>query len=214
MSNWEYAQIVPTDVWRNAMTLPRKLSLKNTSKGVRMFTTAVKETERLRTGVKNSFDKKVIKSSMDFATKIEFKPSMIEMELELGLSKNPPSNLGLALSNSKGEVYKIGFDVTQNQFYSDRTKAGKTAFSDKFAAKVHTAPRLSDNETLKLHLFFDVGSVELFADDGAIVMSELFFPNEDFTQLQLYVEGGEVELLDAHIYELKNIWRNEMTANP
>ena len=44
-----------------------------------------------------------------------------------------------------------------------------------------------------MHLFFDKSSVELFADDGQVIMTEIFFPNEDFNELSLYVENGKVD---------------------
>ncbi|MEZ4884315.1 MAG: glycoside hydrolase family 32 protein [Chitinophagales bacterium] len=214
MSNWEYAQVVPTDVWRSAMTLPRTLTLQKTPKGIRLFSNPIAETQKLRTGKKMTLDKKTIENSEDLTAKMDFNPSMIEIDIQYTLSKNTPTDVGFALSNSKGETYKIGYNSATQQFYSDRTKSGKVDFSDKFASKVHTAPRISDSKTIRLHLFFDLGSVELFADNGATVLTDLFFPNEDFTQLQLYVEGEGIELKEGNIYELKNIWRASSTANP
>src|SRR5690606_20886318 len=53
MSNWNYAQVVPTETWRSAMTLPRDLSLHNTSAGIRLVSTPSKETEQLRSAKKD-----------------------------------------------------------------------------------------------------------------------------------------------------------------
>lgn len=49
MSNWNYAQVVPTKTWRSAMTVPRELSLQQTDKGIRLASQPVKELEQLRT---------------------------------------------------------------------------------------------------------------------------------------------------------------------
>ena len=48
MSNWQYAQVVPTEAWRSAMTLPRELVLMSTPEGLRLYSKAVKELEKLR----------------------------------------------------------------------------------------------------------------------------------------------------------------------
>ena len=45
MSNWEYANKVPTRAWRNAMTLPRSLSLAKTDAGYRLLSLPVRELE-------------------------------------------------------------------------------------------------------------------------------------------------------------------------
>jgi len=43
MSNWDYAQVVPTENWRSAMTLARNLVLKKTYLGYQLFSEPVKE---------------------------------------------------------------------------------------------------------------------------------------------------------------------------
>ncbi|MCO6479232.1 MAG: GH32 C-terminal domain-containing protein, partial [Phaeodactylibacter sp.] len=136
-------------------------------------------------------------------SKLDFPPSQMEVLLEVELPEGAETGFGIALSNSKGEEYRAGYDTGNRVFYSDRTKAGKTGFSEKFAAKVHTAPRLSTGKTLRLHFFFDVASCELFADGGEVVMTDIFFPSEDFTDVKLFSNGGETKILSARIYPLK-----------
>lgn len=43
-----------------------------------------------------------------------------------------------------------------------------------------------------MRLFFDVASVEVFADGGATVLRDVFFPSEPFDRLAVYVGGGSV----------------------
>jgi len=111
------------------------------------------------------------------------------------------------LRNKLGETYRIGFNATQNNFYSDRNKAGKNNFADNFAARPHTAPRLSNNRILKMRLLFDVASVELYADDGQTALTEIFFPTEDFNNFEIYAEGGAVQFVQFQMWKLKSIWR-------
>ena len=80
------------------------------------------------------------------------------------------------LSNGKGELFKIGYDGATNRFFCDRMKSGNLDFSPKFATQVDFAPRISNNKTIKMHLFFDRASCELFADGGEVAMTEIFFP--------------------------------------
>ena len=204
MSNWEYATIVPTEVWRSATTLPRSLMLKKTSEGYRVFSQPVKELEALRSTSKK-IESTEITSSLDPTQQLGFSPSQMEMVLDFE-TEDAAANFGVELSNSKGERYRIGYDAAAHQFYSDRTQSGDLAFSEKFGAKVHTAPRISQNKNIRLHLFFDVASVELFADGGATVMTDIFFPGENFTSVKIYAEKGKVKLVNGEVWRLNGIW--------
>ncbi len=202
MSNWDYATLVPTEVWRGATTLPRQLILKNTSAGMRLVSLPAKELEALR-GKAYTVDNQVVENNLDLTAKLGFAPATMEMELEIELPEGSTPDFGIAVSNQQGEEYRVGFDAASNLFYSDRTKAGKAGFSDKFAAKRHTAPRVSSGKTVQFHLFFDVASCELFADNGEVVMTDIYFPTADFSKLQLYASNGKVKVKTLKAWEVK-----------
>ena len=202
MSNWLYATIVPTEVWRSAMTLPRSLSLHKNNDGYLLYSTPVTELSAIRNNT-HEIENTTIETELDLSEKIN--AAQAELVLEIKPNK-ATTNFGIELSNEKGEVYRIGYDAKNNQYYSDRTKAGKVDFSEHFAAKIHTAPRNSNSETIKLHLFLDAASAELFADDGATVMTDIFFPNKDFTNLKIFTENGGIEV-SGKAYDLKRIWK-------
>lgn len=196
MSNWDYATVVPTEKWRSAMTLPRELSLKNTGTGYRIFVNPAKEL----TGNRGRYSKMQTtrpKGKMSLSKDVKFSPTQMEALLEF------EGNLTVELSNGKGELYRIGYDAAANEFFSDRTKSGRLDFSDKFAAKVHTAPRTSKSKTVSMRIFFDVASAELFADGGETVITDIFFPTEDFDSADLVFKG---KLIKADFYEMKRIW--------
>jgi fructan beta-fructosidase len=195
MSNWQYAQLVPTQPWRSAMTLPRELFLKESGKGLRLYAEPVKESGSLR---RKRYE---IAGTGKTASYL----GLNEIELSFDLQQTTASDMGIECSNSKNEKIKIGFDKTANQFYIDRINAGVSMFAKEFAGK-HTAPRVAESRILKLHIFIDRSSVELFADDGSVVMTELFFPSEDYTNIRLYGQNGSNLLNGAHIFELKPSW--------
>jgi len=203
MSNWDYAQKVPTSKWRSAMTLPRELRLIRTDKGVRLEQTPVIEVGQLR-------DNRLV-MRRNFRVQSELKLNaqspLNEIAFAVDLSKTRAKTFGINLRNKPGETYRIGFDVAQNNFFSDRTRAGNHDFADNFAVRPHTAARLSNNRILKMRLLFDVASVELFADDGQTVLTEIFFPTEDFNNFEIYADGGAVQFVQFQMWELKSIWR-------
>lgn len=95
------------------------------------------------------------------------------------------------LANSRGEELVIGYDQPANAYYVDRRKAGNVGFSDKFAGR-HSAPRRATTPAADLTLLFDASSVELFADQGLTVLTELFFPNEVLSTIKLRSDAGLV----------------------
>lgn len=202
MSNWDYAQVVPTEKWRSATTLPRELVLRKTAAGLRLFSVPAKELDALR-GKSFSIENQEVAGELDLTKKGDFSASTFEMELEIELPEGAKTDLAVVLSNSKNEEYRVGFDAAKNEFYSDRTRAGEHGFSAKFAAKRHTAPRPRNDKNLRLHLFFDVASCELFADGGETVMTDIFFPTEDFGEMRLVSVNGGVKVRVGKIFELK-----------
>lgn len=205
MSNWNYANAVPTGAWRSAMTLPRELVLTQQGGEYVLVSKPVEELKALR-DQGTELEATLVDGELDLPGSSATSSILSEVILELEMEEGETPDFGVELSNGAGETYRIGYDAVREQFYSDRRKAGKKAFSDAFAGQVHTAPRYASGRTVRMHLFFDVASAELFADGGATVMTDIFFPNEDFTQMRLFVENGSVQLISGQVFDLYSIW--------
>lgn len=108
------------------------------------------------------------------------------------------------VANSKNEKLVIRYDKKTNQYYIDRTQSGIVSFNKDFPA-IATAPRLSAAKNLKLTLVMDRASVELFADDGATVMTAIFFPQADFNQIFLSSDD-HLEVRSIKCSQLNSIW--------
>lgn len=201
MSNWDYAQVVPTEVWRSAMTIPRVLELKSTANGSRLFSNPVVESKGLR-GKRIPVKPGDLAGLMRLGSKADKQVSGLEIELTFAIPEGQQPDFGIVLSNTSGQSYRIGFNARKNSYFSDRTKAGSNLFSPKFATSLHLAPRSSTIGVIKMHLIIDVSSAELFADDGAVALTELFFPDAPFNQIQLFSEGGMVQLLEGQVFPL------------
>lgn len=201
MSNWDYATVVPTGSWRSAMTLPRTLELKKVGGVYRLFSWPVRELQTLRnkTVALAATD---IRDSLPLRLPAGFSPAQLELALEFE-PLDAAADFGIELSNDKGQRYRIGYNGSARAYYSDRTSSGATGFSPKFAIRPHSAPRLSDDKLVRMHVFFDVASAELFADEGVTALTDIFFPGEDFKQVKIYVEKGTVRLLKGNAYGLR-----------
>ncbi|MEI7845702.1 MAG: GH32 C-terminal domain-containing protein [Chloroflexota bacterium] len=65
----------------------------------------------------------------------------------------------------EGEVTVIGYDARQQWFFVDWRHAGQSNFKDSFAA-IHSVPLSIINGGLRLHIFVDRASFEVFGNDG------------------------------------------------
>ncbi len=125
-------------------------------------------------------------------------------EFELGSA----SEFGFKVRKSETEETVIGYDTAAKELFVDRTKSGDTGFHVNFAAK-HEAALLPENNRIKMHLFVDLSSVEVFGNEGRAVISDLIFPDPESAGLELYAVDGDVRVVSMQIHNIKSIWKNE-----
>ncbi|WP_240676278.1 glycoside hydrolase family 32 protein [Botryobacter ruber] len=204
MSNWDYATVVPTENWRSTMTVARELTLANTPAGLRVVSKPVKELRNIY-GSSKSLEAQIISDAVVVSDKLPAGTTSFELNLELE-AQQEGSDFTIELSNAKDQKMVIGYDAAGNRYYTDRTQSGNFNFSDRFAT-VNYGPRVASGKTITMKLLVDVASVELFADGGKTVMTDIFFPNEPFTTVKLVSKNGQFQLKSGKITELKSIWK-------
>lgn len=182
MSNWDYANQVPTVNFRNAMTLPRDLSLRHNGEHLVLAGMPVHETGTLRGQV-------VEYGTLHVSSKRETIADLLPdnegcFELEMVLVPNGAAQFGFGFTNSRGDYFDYTFDKQAGTLAFDRRKAGLSDFSDKFAMQVK-APLVACDE-YRVRLFVDKASVELFVNDGELVMTNLLFPREVFNSMVFF----------------------------
>ena len=203
MSNWQYAQIVPTETWRSSMTLPRELRLVKSASNYALHSLPVKEFETLRGkatafGQLNITEEKVLEGS--------FSASQAELDLTIDLKQTTANTYGIKLQNGVGEYLLIQFDKKKGKMFVDRTNAGKDKFSDEFFKNVHSAPIDFNQEKMDVRLIIDAASIEIFINDGALNFTSIFFPSEDFNTISLLASNGIFSISNGEIYALNGIW--------
>lgn len=205
MSDWKYATVVPTGVWRSANTIPRELSLKSKDGHFYLTSKPVSEFSDLRV----PSDTATVKQQSFTGEKeiLSGKSSLMQSEILLGfnLSDATTDSLGIILENNLKERFIIGYSTQSKRIYIDRNGSGSTKFSKEFPG-ISSAPYTASG-ILKLHLLTDASSVELFVDDGSLVMSTLVFPTEKYTTLKLFSKGGTGILNKAVFHGIAKVWR-------
>ena len=109
---------------------------------------------------------------------------------------------GLRVRTGGKEQTTVGYNIESQSIFVDRTHSGKSDFYADFAER-HSAKMEPFEGKVRLHLFIDRSSLELFANDGLVSMTACIFPSAESVGLELFAEGGTVLLTSLEIYELR-----------
>ena len=139
MSNWEYANNVPTKQFRSANSIARDLFLYQAGKEYYLGSRPAKE-----------YDGK----GLDKTYKVK-------------------GSTTIRLTNAEGDEFVIAYDPKAMTLSCDRTRCGDTSFSEHFPS-VTIAP--VHKKLTSIRVFIDKSSVEVFGNDGEVVLTNLVFP--------------------------------------
>lgn len=197
MSNWQYANNVPTRQYRSANTLARDLTLYREGQELYLKSTPSVEVKKAR-------GEKVSISSFKVSDKHEvmlFNDGQGAYEIEMVIQNAGSSKIGFALLNEKGEKVDMYYDLNRKLFVMDRSESGIVDFSRDFPA-VTVAPVNTDKE-LTLRLFVDCSSVEAFGEDGKFVMTNLVFPSVPYRKMSLESDKNGYVVKSLNVYKLQ-----------
>ena len=198
MSNWQYANDVPTSQYRSPNSVPRDLSLFTVDGETYLQSAPSPELLKLRdVSKKRSFKVNGTRIIKDMIAGNEG-----AYEIELTIENQYADVIGFRLYNDKGEEVDMQYDMKEKKFSMDRRKSGDVGFNENFPMLTWTAIE-SGKDELKLRLFVDKSSVEAFVDGGRFVMTNQVFPSEPYTHIDFYSKGGAYKVDSFVIYKLK-----------
>jgi len=200
LANWDYAAKTPTRPWRGAQSIPRVVSLKRFPEGIRLVQSPVKELGTLREN-HASFDGQSIAAANRALNAKSVRGDTLEILAEIDCGS--AAEVGLRVRKGINEGTLIGVDCGKRELFVDRTRSGDTAFDERFAGR-HVGPiRLAGGKQVKLHIFVDRSSVEVFVNDGSTVISDCIFPSSDSKDLELYSKNGEARIVKLDVWNLR-----------
>ncbi len=167
MSNWQYANQVPTKQFRSANSIPRDLGLFR--HGEETYVSVIPSKEMLDVR----------------GAKIKNPTEACEILIDT------KSQTEIVLSNTKGEQVTMKYDGQQQTFTMERVKSGDVSFSEAFPA-VTVAPTFGAIKQLRI--FIDRCSIEVFDAEGKMAMTNLVFPSEPYNTLK--VKGGKATIYE------------------
>lgn len=198
MSNWQYANNVPTRQYRSANTIARDLTLYRVGEELYLKSTPSPEIKKAR-------GEKVSKLSFNVAGEYEVASLLDDnkgaYEVELVIRNQGASKIAFCLLNEKGEKVSMHYDLARRQFVMDRSESGTVDFSKDFPA-VTVAPADTDKE-LTLRLFVDRSSIEAFGEDGKFVMTNLVFPSLPYNKMCFTSDEKGYTVKSFKVYRLQ-----------
>ena len=198
MSNWQYANDVPTSQYRSPNSVPRDLSLFTVDGETYLQSAPSPELLALRDASK----KRSFKVNGTRTIKEMIPSNDGAYEIELTIENQHADVIGFRLYNDKGEEVDMQYDMKEKKFSMDRRKSGDVGFNENFPMLTWTAIE-SGKDELKLRLLVDKSSVEAFGDGGRFVMTNQVFPSEPYTHIDFYSKGGAYKVDSFVIYKLK-----------
>ena len=190
------------------MTLPRELKLGKSEKGYFLNSVPVVETELLR-GDQIKLEPGPVKDRQNVGPFFEDSYPIYEIDLLFEFDPDlheEEVEFGIVLESEQHEKLVAAFNTRTQEVFIDRRASGQSDFSETFPG-IHVAPYQASKEgEIRFHAFIDLPSIELFVDQGKLVMTELCFPESGFEQIHLYANKESVKLKTGTIYSLKSTW--------
>ncbi|WP_036669735.1 glycoside hydrolase family 32 protein [Paenibacillus sp. HW567] len=206
MSNWKYAALLPAERFRGAMTLPRELELHHQGGELQLRQLPVSELAGLRAG-------SALWEEIAVSPQTPFKPDCAAELLELllewewsGMVPGPDSEsayeAGIRLWTQDGQETRIGIDARQGELYIDRTASGESSFHPDFACRHSMKLAPGTGKSPKLRIWADRISVEVFAGEGELAMTDLIYPAAGPFRIEVYTIGGNIRIRTLNMHKL------------
>ncbi|HEY1056067.1 MAG TPA: GH32 C-terminal domain-containing protein, partial [Emticicia sp.] len=201
MASWNYTDALPTFPWKGQMSIPREISLKRTREGLRLIQKPAEEVLKAKNW-RGIVQMEEMGIEEDNGMMWNNQPSsyMIDVEFELGnarevgvkVMKNPASN----------KETLIGYQKDSEQLYVNRINSGKV-IAPNFAS-MDASPMKVDRGTVRLLIFVDQSSIEVFGNDGEAVVTSLVYPDGSNGNWQLFSRDGRAKVTKLKVWEWQN----------
>ncbi|MGF6355752.1 beta-fructofuranosidase [Paenibacillus sp. 4624] len=176
----------PTDEsgWAHCLTIPRQLSIR----GGKLIQQPVPEMAQLRKDQQGIMAQDSLRNGSRSFTGL----NGIAYELQCEISDNDADLVGIEFRASDTEKTVIQYDRLQRKLMLDRSQSGAPLPEANGVIRTCALNEGMDADALiKLHLFVDSSSVEIFVNDGQEVFTSRIFPSRDSTDIRFFAHGGK-----------------------
>ena len=182
--------------WSGVMSLPMSLSLLPDN---RLEIQPVEELKSLRQ-THWKLDEET--SLSKFVQKI--KGASLEILLECDVSPDAEFGIKVCCSPDFEEQTQVIYDSSNGRLLLNKTQSSLSTVVDRDMQK---APlQLGKDEKLRLHIFVDHSTLELFANNHVCMASRIYPTREDSLMVDFFVQNGTVNINSLDVWEMKPIW--------
>lgn len=202
LSNWAYANQVPTHPWRNGMAIPRMLYLRKEPEGYRLLQQPIETVNYLAKSATRHLNMELQRVGELTVGNRDKGSDLYDIEGTFEFADD--AVFGFKIFKSEKEETVIRYDAARKTLYLDRSKSGNVSFSPNFT--VLDSVRIdTQGDKLKLRVLFDRSTVEVFAQDGRYVMSNAVFPSKESRGVVAFAEKGKglARLVSSSFRDLK-----------
>ena len=187
MDMWNVDMHETKDGWAGMMTIPRVLGIKNG----KIISNPVKELEKLRKWKPIILEDVLIDEATTFDG-----VSGEAYELLLNIDAAQSKKFSIALRASDIEQTVLSYNAN-GIFKLDRTNSGEP-INFQSVREIQIEPC----EKLKLHIFIDRSSIEVFINDGAEVLSARIYPKRTSQKVIFLPEDEQLKIDSLEYYKL------------
>jgi fructan beta-fructosidase len=202
ISNWQYANREPTSAWRGAQSLPRELGLAESPDGIRLTQKPIAETRTLRDRRFLNLSNVSVPMAMQAIHLANVRGDTLELQVEL--APRDAKEIGFRLRKGGAEETVLGITPENKQVFVDRTRSGQVSFAPEFPGCYKASVLRSS--LVKLHIFIDRSSLEVFVNEGEAVLTDRIYPSPASDGIELYSDAGKGRVLSLSIWKLRSVW--------
>ena len=207
MNNWETC-LNPTHPWRSAMSIPRELTLRRIDGNLRLCQKPVRELQQLRDKTLEVKDRSLASESLA----VDFRGQRLEILLEV--QPDSATEFGVRVLKGNEEQTVVGYSTKSRTVFVDRTKSGNVSFHPAFSGR-HEGPLEPNAQgNIRLQIFVDACSVEVFGNSGETVITDLVFPDPNSNGVELFATGGACRVVSCQIHAMKSVWSPTQMPKP
>jgi fructan beta-fructosidase len=196
MSNWQYAGLTPSMPGRGEMTLARRLFLRQIQVQPGAVSLALVQEPILPIPEhKLAADSLTVDQANARLTDEKAAGSVYALNviLEPGAAGETGVRLRRSTSQANGQAEEetvVGVDRAKGEIFVDRRRSGATFFAKDFPARTAAPLKHANASAIRLQIVVDRNSVEVFAEDGETVLTNLIYPQAASRGLEFYATPG------------------------
>jgi len=180
--------------WKGQMSIPRDLSLRSTTEGIRLFqnpaSVITNSLPKFANGPALTKKDLHVNGMVKLSSASQFNKNAYWIDAELRPGKSGKSGFIVAATKHGSKKVEVGYNAENHEIYVD-CASSESANKDQ-RNLVQTAPMKPVNGIVRLRVLVDKSSLEVFGNNGEQVISTMIYPDSDANNLSAFATGNAI----------------------